>query len=165
VEVSVSAFNFEAINFRGFFIRHRNFFGELTKQDEGPIEDFAFFLEIRDPFRNDLVSFSSVNFLGKYLRHSDFRIRLDDIPPVTGNHATLFLFLQDSSFFMVQGLADPNGVSFRSFNFPDRFLRHRDFHLFVEPRDSPNLAADATFLRSPASVSIDPGTVLNPVVE
>src|SRR5262245_46581765 len=99
-------------------------------------------LEIRDPSRNDLVSFSSVNFLGKYLRHSNSRIRLDNIPPVTGNHATLFLFLQDSSFFQVQGLANPNGVSFRSFNFPDRFLRHRNFSLFVEPRDSPNLASE-----------------------
>ena len=161
----MSAFNLEAISPRGFFIRHRNSLGELTKLNEGPIKDFAFFLEIRDPIRHDLVSFSSTNFLGKYLRHSNFRVRLDDIPPVTSNHATLFLFLQDSSFFMVRGLADPNGVSFRSFNVPDHFLRHRDFHLFVEPKNSPNLAADATFLMKPASVSIDPGTVLNPVVE
>src|SRR4051794_11185419 len=103
----MSAFNFESINHRGLFIRHRNSLGELTKQSEGPIKDFAFFLEIRDPSRNDLVSFSSTNFLGKYFRHSNSRIHLEDVPPVTGGHATLFLFLQDSSFFMVRGLADP----------------------------------------------------------
>jgi hypothetical protein len=165
LEVLVSAFNFEAINPRGFFIRHRNSLGELTRVNEGPVKDFAFFLEIRDPFRNDVVSFSSTNFLGKYLRHSNSRIRLDDIPPSTGNHATLFLFLLDSTFFMVRGLADPNGVSFRSFNSPDRFLRHRDSHLFVEPRDAPNLASDVTFLMKPASVAIDSGTALSPVVE
>jgi Alpha-L-arabinofuranosidase B (ABFB) domain len=164
VEVSVAAFNYEAINRRGFFIRHRNSLGELTRQ-QGPIDDFAFMLEHRDPVRRDLVSFSSVNFLGKYLRHSNFRIHLNEIPPTTGNHATLFVFLQDSSFFRVRGLADPNGVSFRSFNLPDHFLRHRDFHLFVDHKDSPNLAADATFLEKRASVPIDPGTVLNPVVE
>jgi Alpha-L-arabinofuranosidase B (ABFB) domain len=161
----VNAFNFEANNPRGFFIRHRNFLGELAKLNEGPIDDFGFMLEIRDPSRHNLVSFASVNFPGRYLRHSNFKIRLDDMPPATGNHATLFLFLQDSSFFQVRGLADPNGFSFQSFNFPDRFLRHRDFSLFVEPRDSPNLAADATFLMRRASVPIDPGTVLNPVDE
>ena len=161
----MSAFNFEAINPRGFFIRHRNSLGELTRLNEGPIKDFAFFLELRDPVRRDLVSFSSTNFLGKYLRHSNFRIRLDDLPPPTGDHATLFLFLQDSTFSMVRGLADPNGVSFRSMNLPDHFLRHRDFHLFVEPRSSPNLASDATFLMKPASVLIDARTALSPVVE
>ena len=161
----MTTFNFEANNPRGFFIRHRNFLGELTKLDEGPIDDFGFMLEQRDPTRRNLVSFSSVNFPGKYLRHSNFRIRLDDIPPVTGNHATLFLFLQDSSFFQVPGLANPKGFSFQSINYPDRFLRHRDFDLFVEPANSPNLAADATFLMEPASVPIDPGTALNPVNE
>jgi hypothetical protein len=87
------------------------------------------------------------------------------MPPSTGDHATLFLFLQDSTFFFVRGLADPNGVSFRSMNLPDHFLRHRDFHLFVEPRSSPNLASDATFLMKPASVLIDARTALSPVVE
>ena len=53
--------------------------------------------------------------------------------------------------FLEQGLAAPNdhnAVSFRSVNFPDRYIRHRDFHLFVEPRGSPNLAPDATFIKT-----------------
>ncbi|MFE1839840.1 AbfB domain-containing protein [Streptomyces sviceus] len=37
-------------------------------------------------------------------------------------------------------------ISFESVNFPGRFIRHRANHLFVEPKDSPNLAPDATFL-------------------
>ncbi|MER6291170.1 AbfB domain-containing protein, partial [Streptomyces sviceus] len=37
-------------------------------------------------------------------------------------------------------------ISFESVNFPGRFIRHRENHLFVEPKDSPNLAPDATFL-------------------
>jgi alpha-L-arabinofuranosidase B-like protein len=43
-------------------------------------------------------------------------------------------------------------------NFPDRYLRHRDFSLFLEPQDSPNLAADATFLQGNTPVSIDHGS-------
>ena len=157
----MSAFNFQANNFPGFFIRHRNFLGELTKLNEGPINDFAFFLELRDPNRNDLVAFSSTNFLGSYLRHSNFRIRLD-AKPDTNNNAELLLFLEDSTFVQVPGLANREGLSFRSVNFPDRFLRHRDFHLFVESDNSPSFAQDATFLMKNAAVNIDPGTVLVP---
>ena len=64
------------------------------------------------------------------------------------------LFRADATYFQEPGLADPSGLSFRSVNYPDRYIRHRDFHLYVEPRDSPNLARDATFR---LSVTIDPG--------
>lgn len=70
------------------------------------------------------------------------------------------LFRQDSTLFLEAALAAYNGVSSRSFNFPDRFLRHRNFQLFLDPRDSPNLAADATFFRVQL---IDHGPDLNPV--
>jgi hypothetical protein len=38
-------------------------------------------------------------------------------------------------------------VSLRSVNFPDRYPRHHDFQL-LEPRDSPKLARDATFIET-----------------
>ena len=62
--------------------------------------------------------------------------------------AQVQLFQLDSTFFLEKGLADQNGVSFGSVNFPDRYLRHRNFKLFLEPKNSPNLAADATFFRT-----------------
>ena len=142
-------FQFESVDMRGHFIRHRNFLGELTPPDQ-PAEDFFFNLVHRGS--QGLVALRAVNFPDRFLRHSNFRIRLD--PPAGPGDQ---LFLQDSSFFLVSGLADASGFSFRSFNFPDRYLRHRDFHLFVEPQDSPNLAADATFFRSLAPVTIDEG--------
>src|SRR3712207_7593860 len=40
------------------------------------------------------------------------------------------LFRKDATFRRVRGLGDPDGVSFRSVNFQDRFIRHRDFDLF-----------------------------------
>jgi hypothetical protein len=66
----------------------------------------------------------------------------------------------------VRGLADPNGVSFESVNFPGRYMRHRDFLLWLEAPTSPGdvvFRQDATFFRQPAAVLIDEGTALNPV--
>jgi Alpha-L-arabinofuranosidase B (ABFB) domain len=64
--------------------------------------------------------------------------------------------------FSCRGWLIRNGISFESFNFRGRYLRHRDFHLFVDPEDSANLAPDATFFKEFASVPIDPGTILVP---
>ena len=140
-------FQFESFNFRRHFIRHRNFQGELTRK-EGPAEDFLFTL-VRVG-EQGLVSLRSVNFPDRRLRHRDFRVFLEG-PRGPEDR----LFGQDSAFFLEPGLADPSGFSFRSFNFRDRYLRHRDFHLFVEPKNSPNLAPDATFFRSLPPVRID----------
>ncbi|WP_409193942.1 AbfB domain-containing protein [Bacillus cereus] len=41
-------------------------------------------------------------------------------------------------------------ISLRSKNFPDRFIRHRNFNLWVEPADSQLAREDATFrIRTP----------------
>jgi Alpha-L-arabinofuranosidase B (ABFB) domain len=136
---------FRSLNFRNHFIRHRNFLGELTPED-GPIDDFAFKLIGRD----GLVRMRSRNFPTRFLRHRDFRVHLEG--PGDPNSQ---LFVQDSTFRMLRGLADPNGISFESVNVPGHFIRHRNFHLFLEPRQSPNLAADATFFQENAPVKID----------
>jgi hypothetical protein len=143
-------FNFEAVNVPGFFIRHANFAGELTRQ-HGPIEDFAFALRSRG---EHLVAFRSVNFPDRFLRHRDFRILLE--PPAGPDDE---LHRADSTFHFLRGLTgEEETFSFRSVNFPDRFLRHRDFHLFLEAPpapDDPLFTRDATFRRRPAAVRID----------
>ena len=146
-------FEFRSINFPDHFIRHRNFLGELTMK-EGPAKDFVFTLEQRGP---QLVALRSVNFPDRCLRHRDFRVRLEG-PGGAGDE----LFREDSTFHFEQGLGNSTGFSFRSVNFPDRYLRHREFSLFVEPKDSPNLNQDATFLRQRPPVVIDEGTALEP---
>ena len=35
-------FRFRSFNFHDHFIRHRNFLGELTRENEFPVDDFAF---------------------------------------------------------------------------------------------------------------------------
>lgn len=142
--------NFESTNVPGHFIRHASFLGELTPRDQR-VDDFAFRLVRRGPSQ---VSFRSVNFPDRFLRHRDFRIHLEG-PSGPGDQ----LFALDSTFFFERGLADQEeGVSFRSVNFPDRYLRHRDFHLWVEPPAGPDdelFRMDATFLRHAAAVLID----------
>ena len=143
---------FQSFNFRDRFIRHRNFEGLLSRQQDGGWPaDFSFTLVSRGSGRVALKA----NVPGHFLRHANFQIFLGK-----SNGPGDQLFLQDSTFFLEKGLADRNGVSFRSVNFPDRYLRHRNFKLFLEPKNSPNLAADATFIKTQI---IDEGPDPNPV--
>lgn len=61
-------------------------------------------------------SFEARNFPGSYLRHSDFRLRIDP------NNNTP-LFLQDATFCVKEGLSG-TGYSFESINSTNRYLRH-----------------------------------------
>ena len=117
-------FEFRSFNIPRHFIRHRDFLGELTRE-QGPRQDFAFRVVERG---GDVVSLGSANFPKRFLRHRDFASGSRIAGPADQ------LFRQDSRFHMVPGLADPNGVSFRSVNLPDHYLRHRDFHLFIDLR-------------------------------
>ena len=144
-------FQFQSFRPRGHFIRHRNSLGELTRK-EGPAEDFLFALV---PRGQDRVALRSKNFPKLFLRHRDFRVRLEG-PSGSSDP----LFEAHATFVLVPGLADPNGVSFEALEPRGHFLRHRDFHLFLEPEDSPNLASDATFFQERPPVLIDTGTDL-----
>lgn len=59
------------------------------------------------------------------------------------------LFHDDSTFRRRNGLTGDPDKGWRSYEalmFPGRFIRHRDFHVFMDNR-APKLAADATFKR------------------
>jgi hypothetical protein len=148
-------FQFEALDPSGLFLRHRNFLADLTPKDN-IVDDFAFAVIRRG--NQGLVSLRSKNFPKRFLRHRDFRLRLEE-PAGSADQ----LFAKDSSFFMETGLADPNGVTFRSFNLRDHVIAHHDFQLSIVPDSTPDIARHATFIRSRAPVLIDEGTELNPV--
>jgi hypothetical protein len=144
----MDVFQFQSFNVPGFFIRHNNFLGELSREVVGREREFDFKLvdRGRDPKGRRLVTLRSVFPERHSLRHRGFRLRLEKSSGPADQR-----FREDSTFFLEPGLAAPddhNAVSFRSFNFPDRYIRHRDFHLFVEPADSANLAPDATFIKT-----------------
>ena len=143
-----------AVRLRSFnlgrqYIRHRNSLGELTPVTTDLDKQDSLFELVPGLAQRggNLVSLRSSNFPNLYFRHQDSRLKLQG--PAGPNDE---LFRNDATFFREPGLANSSGVSFRSFNFPDRYIRHRDFHLFVEPKDSPNLAADATFFIEGSSI-------------
>ena len=89
------------------------------------------------------VSLESVNYPGQFLRHQNFRLKLN---PNDGSP----LFRQDASFLPRAALAGQGAVSYESVNFPGFFIRHRDFHLWVEQNDgSPLFSLDASFWQKP----------------
>ncbi len=154
---AVADFRFEAFKPRAHFIRHRGFLADLTREDRIE-DDFVFAVVLRGG--QDLVGLRSKNFPRRLLRHREFRIRLEE-PAGSSDQ----LFARDSSFFREPGLADPELVSFRSVNFRDHYIAHRDFQLFILHEDTPGLAERATFRQGPAPVLFDHGTELHPVDE
>jgi hypothetical protein len=84
------------------------------------------------------VRLKSFNVPTRFVRHYDFRARLD------ADVATL----ADSQFRIVTGLAGAGTVSLESTNFPGYYLRHRNFEMWVERSDgSAGFRADASFVR------------------
>jgi GH43 family beta-xylosidase len=84
------------------------------------------------------VRLKSFNVPTRFVRHFDFRARLD------ADIATL----ADSQFRIVPGLAGTGTVSLESTNFPGYYLRHRNFEMWVERSDgSAGFRADASFVR------------------
>jgi hypothetical protein len=145
----------QSFNYPDRFIRHRNFAGEVTRieSDADKVDaTFSYIYGDRNPSTGDGISFQASNFPRFFLRHQDFIIKLHekdqtldpDRPPSYMTPAAE-LFNADSSFRVVQGLADGAWVSFQSLNFQDRYIRHRDFKLYLEPATDDLARADSTF--------------------
>ncbi|MGP3982395.1 family 43 glycosylhydrolase [Streptomyces sp. KR80] len=84
------------------------------------------------------VRFSSYNHPDRFIRHWEFRGKLE--PNVTN--------LADSQFRVVPGLAGSGTVSLESANYPGYYLRHKNFELWLEKNDGTTLFKnDATFHR------------------
>ncbi len=88
------------------------------------------------------MSFESVNFPGHFLRHQGFRMKLH-------KHNGSELFRKDATFeFAKANSSEAHGhqlFSFRSINYPNRYLRHRNFELWLDESDGSSLfAADTT---------------------
>ncbi len=96
---------------------------------------------IRNPFQVETKNrLEASNIAGAFIRHASDRIRIDtNVDPYA-----------DSEWLMVPGLADSNGVSFLSVNYPGHYLRHRDGGAWKDAyTDSDLFRADATFYIRP----------------
>jgi Alpha-L-arabinofuranosidase B (ABFB) domain len=164
----------QSTNFPDRFIRHQNFLGELSQiQSDLDRQDATF--EIPEGAGvGSMVMLRSLNFPLHVLRHQNFRIRLDEFnPPLTPPPGSGLasrpetpeeeLLRKDATFVLRPGIADPNAVSFQSLNFPDRFIRHRDFHLFVEAIDMNSDVArhDATFIKTEPKAAPPPPPIIH----
>jgi hypothetical protein len=138
-------------NVDNHFIRHQNSVGKIT-----PISDLdradATFSTIAILDSNGAVVFGnkvqirSTNFPTQVLRHQNFEIKLaefnppifDPSSPPPSETPDQQLLRMDCTFLLERGIADPGNpraVSFRVTNpgLTDRFIRHRDFLLRIEP--------------------------------
>ncbi len=149
---------FESFNYRGRFIRHKNFHAELE-----PVSASSSLLDRRDAtflFQPGLEYWagggtaswqaSNPGLEGHFLRHQNFRLMLAKRPTSPGPDQDLFD--KDATFIIFEGLAarpgDRSLQTFRPMNFLTRTIRHRDFHLFLDEvsNSSSDLAkADSTF--------------------
>lgn len=138
----------QSFNFPQFFMRHRNFEGFISRAattTEKLDTTFKLVKGLADP---DDVSFESINFPGLYFRHRGFRIKLerDD-----GSR----LFREDATFKKMKGYAKPTDesfVSFRSYNFPSHFIRHRNSQLWIDVVQSSLDKADSTWMIAPPNI-------------
>lgn len=130
----------ESYNIRGMYIRHRNYLGELTSVSSGLDRADATFRLVPGLANAGCVSFESSNFPGYFLRHQFYRLKLN--PSENAD-----LYRRDATFCIKPALQPGVGspwVSFESYNFPGSYIRHRDYHLYIESSGGP-FREDATF--------------------
>ncbi|MEM7343407.1 MAG: AbfB domain-containing protein [Chloroflexota bacterium] len=136
--------SFQSYNYPDHFIRHFDWLGVLTtvsKEIDMKDTTFKIVSGLAAPDHPQAISFESINYPGEYLRHYDFRIHLKAKEDTD-------IFRADATFWLEAGNVAPTDkdwVSFRSFNYPSRFLRHRDFKLWIEAADNAEYAQDYLF--------------------
>ncbi|WP_158566817.1 AbfB domain-containing protein [Actinomadura craniellae] len=136
----------ESANPRERFIRHRNFEARLDNISGHQAEKDGTFAVVPGLANGNLFSFQSFNVDNHYLRHHNFRMKLGRHVP--GDR----VFEEDATFYLSPSLAFVDGLlmytfSFRSFNNPDRYVRHRNFEIWLDRfEDSPQFRSDAAFI-------------------
>lgn len=149
---------------RDYYIRHVGFVGRIGPAKTDPDTRDAKFRIVPGLADKKCVSFESTNVRDHYFKNAFFRIvlakRLDEQK-----------FREDATFCTVSGLHKSNrsgtaSMSFRSLNYPDRYIRHRNFELWLDPfENTPLFRDDATFFMvQPAAreMSFEGDTVLVP---
>ena len=132
-----------------FLIRHFNNEGELSAVDPANPNAFHDDSHFRLWEDNDTgaVKFEALRFPNKFLRHKNFSVLLEESTPGDSS------FDDDSTFISsgpnVGAVLDGTS-SFRAFDtvkFPNFFIRHRDFHVFLNEvtQDDEQAKQDSTF--------------------
>jgi hypothetical protein len=124
-----------SVNYPDRYVRVRDGLGFLDQVNGGAQQEATFTI-VKGLANADCVSFRTSG--GQYLRHFRFRIMAAD---ADGSRQ----FREDATFCQHKGSVK-GSVSYESFNFPGRYLRHRDFQLWVDPYQNTQLFhADSSF--------------------
>ena len=111
------------------------------------LDESKYVVSIRPGIVSGTVTLGPPGFPNQVFRHSNFILSTSIIDGTDGQK-------QDSSFYIVKGLADPAGISFRSYNYPDHYLRHTEFVFRLDPASTnPTYKNDATFYRKEVSLN------------
>jgi hypothetical protein len=130
------------------YMRHAGFLGRISQTKADVDARDAKFRVVPGLADKNCVSFEAADVRDHYFKQAFFRIvlakRLDEKK-----------FREDATFCIVPGLhrikrSGIDSMSFRSFNFPNRYIRHRDFELWLDPfENTPSYRDDATFFMIP----------------
>ena len=130
------------------YMRHAGFLGRIGPPKTAVDSRDAKFRVVPGLADKNCVSFEAANVTDHYFKQAFFRIvlakRLDEQK-----------FREDATFCIVPGLhrskrSAIDSTSFRSFNFPDRYIRHRNSELWLDPfENTPRFRDDATFFMFP----------------
>lgn len=126
------------------YVRHAGFLGRIGEPKTEVDARDASFRIVPGLADKNCISFEATNVRDHYFKHAFSRVvlakRLDEKK-----------FREDATFCVVPGLrktarSGTGSVSLRSFNFPDRYIRHRDFELWLDPfENTTQYRDDATF--------------------
>jgi hypothetical protein len=118
------------------YVRHQGFRARID-QTVTPIQDSQFRV-VAGLAASNAVSFESVNFPGRYLRHRNNEIWLD---PNDGSAS----FRAAATWYRRTGLANAAWSSYESYNSPARYMRHSGFLMVLGTVSGSLQQADATF--------------------
>jgi alpha-L-arabinofuranosidase len=140
VDVALGQHSLQATTagYTGYSLRHDNYLGQvaaITSADSATARQDATFTVLPGLADSSCYSFRSANFPTRYLRHYDYRVRLD----VDDSSAT---FAADATFCAMRGNSGA-AVSWQSLNFPSRYLRHYALDVWIASNGG-SLASDAT---------------------
>jgi GH43 family beta-xylosidase len=145
----------QSVNFPDRYVRHLNSLGQLdpvTSTSPNQTKLDATFTVVNGLAAPGCYSFQTKS--GLFLRHRDYRLRVD---ANTGDST----FRGDATFCAVDGSV-AGSISLVSYNFPTRRIRHRDYVLWLDTyQDTATFRADSSFrLTAPWA----PKTTKGPVI-
>jgi hypothetical protein len=133
-----------------YYVRHAGFRGFISKVKKKLDSKDARFLVHSSwgKYGARCVTLESINYRDHYLRHAFWRV-------VLSNRVDERRYWEDATFCMVPPLWNPQSwkdgyFSLRSFNAPDRYVRHRNFEVWVDTfEDTSQFRRDAVFRFTP----------------